>query len=100
VSGLLGAVLLVVGGAVRATLFGRVACLVLVAVGFVALGTLGRAQFGAHPDADDLVMAAVVLAFLLIVLTAVASSARRLWRLWTALVFLLALFATAVFAVL
>ena len=97
VSGALAALLLVLGSGVRAGAAARAACFVLLAAGFVATGVLGRARFGASPRPDDLVLAAMFVAFLLIVLIVEASTARRLWRLWAGVIFGLALAAAALF---
>ena len=97
VSGALAALLLVLGSGVRAGAAARAACFVLLAAGFVATGVLGRARFGASPRPDDLVLAAMFIAFLLIVLIVEASTARRLWRLWATVIFGLSLAAAALF---
>jgi len=97
-TGLLGALLLILGFGVRARLWSRVACFVLVAVGFVATGTLGRALFGGLPRPDVLVLFATGGAFLLLFLMAQAATARRLWRLWAFVVFALSLLAGVFFA--
>ena len=97
-TGILGALLLILGMGVRARLWSRVACFVLVAVGFVATGTLGRALFGGLPRPDVLVLFATGGAFLLLFLMAQAATARRLWRLWAFVVFALSLLAGVFFA--
>ncbi len=97
-TGILGALLLILGTGVRARLWTRVACFALVAVGFVAAGTLGRALFGGLPRPDVLVLFATGGAFLLLFLSAQAATARRLWRLWAFVIFALSLLAGVFFA--
>jgi hypothetical protein len=97
-TGLLGALLLILGFGVRARLWSRVACFLLVAVGFAATGTLGRALFGDLRRPDVLVLFATGGAFLLLFLMAQAATVRRLWRLWAVVVFVLSLLAGIFFA--
>jgi serine/threonine-protein kinase len=98
VSGVLGAMLLLVGIGARFPLFARVACAVPVAGGLVAAGALVSQALGPQPTPDAVVRVAAVLLLPLAIFLIQAATAQMLWRLWGWVVLIGAFLGTLHFA--
>jgi hypothetical protein len=93
-TGLLGAMLLLVGvaGRVPATL--RALCFLPLAVGLISLGALGSVAVGANPSPDALVRVLLGLLSPVLLLVSEAFTVRQGWKAWAAAIALLALLVT------
>lgn len=97
-TGLIGAMLLLVSIGSRQPIWTRILCLFPVVLGVMAGGILAAQTINGSPTPDRLFMVSVTALLPLGLLLIQAATARRLWRLWLTLQLLLTLAATLLLA--
>jgi serine/threonine protein kinase len=97
ITGVLSAMLLLVGVGVRVPTPARVACAFPLVTGMVAIGALVFSAIDTTPSPDRLIGVALALLAPIIVLLVQSLTSRALWRMWAWIVFLVAGLATGVY---
>jgi predicted Ser/Thr protein kinase len=98
ISGLLGAMLLLVGVTRRVHPIARTLCFVPVAIGLISLGALGSIAVGANPPPAALARVLLGLLAPVVLLVSEAFTVRKGWKVWAAFVAALALLVTLHYA--
>ncbi len=97
-TGILSAMLLLVGVGAKIPTMARIVCLIPVALGLLAAGAIASVALGAHPNTDALVRVGLASVFPLFVLLVEASTARSGWRTWAWVTLAAAVIAAAYYA--